>query len=166
MFQAHPQTAARLLSNIPRLEVVAEIIRRQQGPETEPFVMEEVRQGAHILHLAMEMDRRIYRGVSSNAALTELRAAHRFDGRMLDALDTYSPAPTEFEMRRLRIRDLRTGMILEKDFLGNGDLLILKKGTILSETWIERLENFAKARDQELIDVRVPGTRVREIDRR
>jgi hypothetical protein len=58
-------------------------------------------------------------------------------------------------------------MILEKDFLGNGDLLILKKGTTLSETWIARLENFAKARDpQELIDVRVPGTRVREIDRR
>jgi DNA-binding response OmpR family regulator len=167
MFQAHPQNAARLLSKIPRLEIVAEIIRRQQEPQKGPSVMEEARQGAHILHLAMEMDRRIYRGASSNSALAELRASHRFDGHMLDALDTYSPAPTEFEMRRRRIRDLRTGMVLEKAFLGNGDLLILKKGTILSETWIARLENFAKARDpQELIAVRVPGARVREIDRR
>jgi CheY-like chemotaxis protein len=167
MFQAHPQTAARLLSKIPRLEVVAETIRRQQEPDSEPFVAEDARQGAHILHLAMEMDRRIYRGLSSNAALAELRVSHRFDGRMLDALDTYSPAPAEFEMRKLRIRDLRAGMILERDFLGNGNMLILKTGTVLTETWIERLENFAKARDsQELIDVRVPGARVRELDRR
>jgi CheY-like chemotaxis protein len=167
MFQAHPQTAARLLSKIPRLEVVAETIRRQQEPDSEPFVVEDARQGAHILHLAMEMDRRIYRGLSSNAALAELRVSHRFDGRMLDALDTYSPAPAEFEMRKLRIRDLRAGMILERDFLGNGNMLILKTGTVLTETWIERLENFAKARDsQELIDVRVPGARVRELDRR
>jgi DNA-binding response OmpR family regulator len=167
MFQAHPQTAARLLSKIPRLEVVAEIVRRQQEPDTEPFVIEEARPGAHILHLAMEMDRKIYRGLGSNSALAELRVSHRFDDRLLDALDTYSPAPTEFEMRRLRSRDLRTGMILEKDFLGNGNMLILKKGTILTETWIERLENFAKARDsQELIHVRVPGARVRELDRK
>ena len=36
MFRAHPERAARLLSNIPRLEVVAEIIRGQQGPEANP----------------------------------------------------------------------------------------------------------------------------------
>ncbi len=38
MFRAHPERAARLLSNIPRLEVVAEIIRGQQKPEAEPSV--------------------------------------------------------------------------------------------------------------------------------
>jgi DNA-binding response OmpR family regulator len=158
MFHAHPQTAARLLSNIPRLEVVAEIIRRQQEPETEPFVMEQSRQGAQMLHLALELDRRIYRGVTSSSALAELRVSHRFDGRMLEALESYSPAHAEFELRRLRIRDLRAGMVLEKDFWGNVNHLILKKGTILTETWIERLENFARARDpQELIDVRVPS---------
>jgi hypothetical protein len=32
-FRAHPNVAASLLSNIPRLEVVAEIIRRQQTPD-------------------------------------------------------------------------------------------------------------------------------------
>jgi DNA-binding response OmpR family regulator len=157
MFHAHPETTARLLSSIPRLEVVAEIIRKQQEPEKEPYVTEQARQGAQLLHLGLEMDRRIYRGVSSGAALAELRTSHRFEGRMLDALQTYSPAPAEFEMRRLRIRDLRIGMILEQDFL-NGSVLILKKGTSLTETWIARMENFAKTRDaQELIDVRVPG---------
>jgi len=50
MFRAHPERAARLLSNIPRLEGVAEIIRWQQRPEAEPSVMEPSRQGAHMLY--------------------------------------------------------------------------------------------------------------------
>jgi hypothetical protein len=158
MFRAHPQTAARLLSNIPRLEVVAEIIRGQLDPETETFAMEQSRQGARMLHLALELDRRIYRGVASSAALADFRLSPRFDDRMLDALDGYSPAPAEFESRMLPIRELRAGMVLENDFWGNGNLLVLKKGTVLTETWIERLENFAKARgSRELIGVRVPG---------
>jgi len=58
-------------------------------------------------------------------------------------------------------------MILEQDFL-NGSVLILKRGTSLTETWIARMENFAKTRDaQELIDVRVPGSGSgRELDQR
>lgn len=157
MFRAHPQTAARLLSNIPRLEVVVEIIRGQQEPETEPFAMEQSKQGAQVLHLALQLDRRIYRGMTSSAALAELRQSRRFEGRMLDTLDGYSPAPAEFELRRLPSGELRAGMVLEGDFFGNGNLLILKKGTILTETWIERLGNFSKARGaQESIDVFVP----------
>jgi CheY-like chemotaxis protein len=168
MFQAHPQTAARLLSNIPRLEMVAEMIRGQRDPETESYTKDESRQGARMLHLALELDRRIYKGAASNCALAELRQSHRFEDRMLDTLDGYSPAPLEFESRMLPIRELRAGMVLEKDFWGNGNLLVLKKGTVLTETWIERLENFAKARgSQELIGVRVPGRAgERKLDRR
>jgi CheY-like chemotaxis protein len=155
MFCAHPETAARVLSRIPRLEVVAEIIRSQQRPE-ESSVMGQSRQGAQMLHLALELDRRIYRGVTLSAAFSELKLSRRFDSRMLDALERYSPTQPEFEVRRVQIRDLRAGMVLEQDVLSK-DLLILKEGTILSETWIERLENFTKARGaQELIDVRIP----------
>jgi CheY-like chemotaxis protein len=156
MFRAHPERAARLLSNIPRLETVAEIIRGQQTTEGELVGIEQW--GAHMLHLAMELDRRVYRGVAPASALAELRSSGRFDTRMLDALEGYSPARADFEVRRLPIRDLRGGMALDKDVTSkNGSLLILKEGTVLTETWIERLENFARARGaQELLDVRIP----------
>jgi hypothetical protein len=77
---------------------------------------------------------------------------------MLDALANYLPAKMDFELRRLPIRDLRPGMILEHDVLSKeNNLLILKEGTILTETWIARLENFAKTRGAlELLGVRVP----------
>jgi response regulator RpfG family c-di-GMP phosphodiesterase len=60
MFRDHPQTAADLLAKIPRLEVVAGIIRGQQTPETAGIGKAE--QGVQILQLALELDRRIYRG--------------------------------------------------------------------------------------------------------
>ena len=167
MFRAHPENAARLISNIPRLERVAEIIRGQQNAEAETSVTEPSRQGADILHLALELDRRIYRGVASGQALAELRSSRQFDKRMLDSLKSYSPEHAEFEVRRLPIRGLRAGMVLERDVLSkDGNLLILKEGTVLSETWIERLLNFAKTRGaQDLVDVRVPRlTGVRNLD--
>jgi DNA-binding response OmpR family regulator len=157
MFRAHPERGARLLSDIPRLEVVAEMIRGQQRPEEEASVMQPSRQGAHMLHLALELDRRIYLGATVSSALADLRSLGEFDGRMLHALRSYSPTRAMFEVRRLPIRDLRSGMVLEKDVLSNGGNLILKGETILTETWIERLENFATALGaQKLVDVRIP----------
>jgi DNA-binding response OmpR family regulator len=146
MFRAHPERAAHLLSNIPRLEPVIEIIRGQQKP------------GATVLHFALELDRRIFRGVAHEAALSELRSSRRFDARMLDALQGYSSSQAEFEMRRVPIRGLRAGMVIEDDVLSkDGNLLILKAGTVLTDTWIERLENFAKTRGaHELVGVRIP----------
>jgi response regulator RpfG family c-di-GMP phosphodiesterase len=157
MFRAHPERAARLLSDIPRLEAVAEMIRGQQIPDAEPSATEPSRQGAQMLHLALELDRRIYRGATSSSALAELRLLGGFDGRMLQALKSYSPTRAEFEVRRLPIRELSAGMVLERDVLSNGGNLILKEGTILTETWIERLENFTRALGaQKLIDVLSP----------
>jgi response regulator RpfG family c-di-GMP phosphodiesterase len=157
MFRAHPERGARLLSGIPRLEVVAEMIRGQQMAEGNTALMEESRRGAQMLHLTLELDRRLYRGVSCSYALAELRLLGGFDPRMLEALAQYSPTRAEFEVRRLAIDELRSGMALHKDVTSkDGSVLIFKEGTVLTETWIERLENFAKTRGvQELLDVRI-----------
>jgi response regulator RpfG family c-di-GMP phosphodiesterase len=159
VFGTHPQTAARLLSKIPRLEVVAEIIRRQQAPDEGPSLPEQVRSGARMLHLALEVDRRLSRGAAIGPVLQQLKMSpERFDRRMLDALVGYCAKPTEFQHRTVRIDELRSGMILEQDvWSNNGNLLILKEGTVLTETWIERLGNFEKCRRVGAsVPVRVP----------
>jgi DNA-binding response OmpR family regulator len=160
MFRAHPERAARLLSNIPRLEVVAEMIRGQQRHDAISSLHEQAREGAQMLHLALELDRRIYTGVSPGAALNDVALLGRFDSRMLDALKTYSPTREEFEVRRLPVRDLRAGMVLEKDVLRpDRNFVVLKQGTVLTATWIERLENFVGVRGVSgLVDVRIPKT--------
>ncbi len=155
MFQAHPVTTARLLSKIPRLEIVSDIILRQQRG-TPPRTRDAASMGAQLLHLALEFDRRGFRGVSPNSALSELRLSGRFDGGMLDALAGYVPTEGEVEFRRMPIRELRAGMVLETDVKSrDGNVLILKRGTVLTETWLERLKNFSKARGtQEFVDIR------------
>jgi DNA-binding response OmpR family regulator len=158
MFRAHPESAAHLLSNIPRLEVVAEIIRRQHKPESEPSGKGQVSQGAYMLHLALELDQKVYRGVALHSALAQLRMSDRFDPRLLDALKDYSPKQAEFEVQRLPIRKLHTGMVLNEDILSqDGNLIILREGTVLTRTWIERLGNFETVRGvQETASVRIP----------
>jgi DNA-binding response OmpR family regulator len=157
MFRAHPESAARLLSNIPRLETVAEMIRCQQRPDEAPTVPEEAGKGSQLLHLALQLDRMVYKGAAFGSALDQLRLSRRFDARMLVALDRYSPPQADFEIRRVPIRELRAGMVLEQDVSStDGKYLIFKKGTVLTETWIERLRNFAKTHGiQELAQVRI-----------
>jgi putative two-component system response regulator len=158
MFRSHPEIASRLLSKIPRLEVVAGMIRGHHNPKNISSTEEHSIQGANLLHLAFELDRRIYRGATPSSALTSLRLSGRFDGRMLNALENYIPAKVGSELRRLPIRDLRIGMVLENDVVSTaGHLVIFKQGTVLTETWIERLANFARSLGvEEPIDVRIP----------
>lgn len=115
IFRAHPEVAASLLANIPRLELVAEMIRRQQIADTDLASTEPTRRGAHMLHLALELDRRLYQDIDCPSALSQLRSLCRFNGDMLDALDNYSPAKVEFEVRQLLIRELRSGMVLDEE---------------------------------------------------
>jgi DNA-binding response OmpR family regulator len=158
MFRAHPESAAHLLSNIPRLEAVAEMIRGQQRPDEEPGVPEEVRIGSQMLHLALQLDRRVFKGAAFGSALDQVRMSGRFDPRMLVALDSYSLPQVDYEVRRLPIRELRAAMVLEEDVSSmDGNFLLFKKGTVLTETWIERLRNFAKTQGtQELACVLIP----------
>jgi hypothetical protein len=115
-----------------------------------------------MLHLALQLDRRTYKGAAFGSALDQVKSPGRFDARMLAALNSYSPQQTEFEVRRLSIRDLRASMVLEEDVsTKDGKFLLFKKGTVLTETWIERLSNFAKVQGiQELASVRIPGLAV------
>jgi hypothetical protein len=73
-------------------------------------------------------------------------------------LEDYSPPAPEFEARQLPPQELRTSMVLMEDVIGkDGKTLILREGTILSETWVERLENFSALRfNPNLVAVRVP----------
>jgi CheY-like chemotaxis protein len=161
MFQAHPETAARLLMNLPRLESIAEIIRLHLQPEAEQTSASlEIKLGARLLFLAVELDRRLYRGVPLRTALQQTKnLLPGLDPALRAALDSYSPASADFHRQALPIKKLFAGMVLEEEVVSTSTkILILRKGTILTDTWIERLENFAKSHGvAEPIPVLVPG---------
>ncbi|MGB6946052.1 MAG: response regulator [Bryobacteraceae bacterium] len=169
MYRGHPDVGFRLLSQIPRLENVAEMIRLQQV-ETSNWASNAVAErGSRMLKTAQELDRRTLRGIPFQTACGQLRAAPgKYPTALLDALQGYSPSRVHFEVKRLTSPQLQPGMILEDDVVTEqGGLMVISKGTTLTATLIERVQNFARTRGvREPIQVRAPqGSYTEELQR-
>lgn len=158
MFRAHPVRGARLVSRIPRLEAVAAMIEAQLDPAAVAPSNIFVKRGALLLCAADALDRKLHLGVPVNTAIRELGNTGRCDETILAVLERYSPPKTEFDLRRLSVRELTPGMVLRDDVWSeDGRILILKAGTALTAMWIERLENFMRSRGSaQWIEVEVP----------
>jgi response regulator RpfG family c-di-GMP phosphodiesterase len=159
MYRAHPDAGFRLLSQIPRLENVAEMIRLQQV-ETSNWAKNDIAErGSRMLKTAQELDRRTLRGTPFQTACDQLRTASRkYPSALLDSLKDYSPSRVHFEVKHLPAPQLLPGMILVDDVVtGDGSLTVISKGTTLTVTLIERVRNFAKTRGvRDPIQVRAP----------
>jgi len=158
MFGRHPEVAFQLLSRIPRLENVAEMIRLQQQTICDGSIS-VVAQGAGMLRTAQELDRRVLRGTAFQTACEQLRSRHdTYPLRLVEALKDYVPARVHFEVKRLQAAQLLPGMMLEDDVITrDGSLTVIVKGTALTVTLIERVQNFARTRGvRDPIQVRAP----------
>jgi len=159
MFRAHPENGAKLIVRIPRLDVVAEMIRRQQTVTCNAVPQDAADLGACLLRLAVELDRQMFRGLAFKAALDQVKVgSHRFPREMLNALEDYAPPLADYEIKRLMVGDLRVGMIVEDDIhTRDGSFLIMGKGGVLNPTAIEKIRNFDRTRGvRQPIHVRVP----------
>jgi CheY-like chemotaxis protein len=169
MYRAHPDVGFQLISRIPRLENVAEMIRLQQV-ETSNWASNDVAErGSRMLKTAQELDRRTLRGIPFQTACDQLRAAPgKYPTTLLESLKDYSPNRVHFEVKRLAAPQLLPGMILEDDVVtDDGSLTVISKGTTLTVTLVERVRNFARTRGvREPIQVRAPqGSYVDESQR-
>jgi CheY-like chemotaxis protein len=159
MYRAHPDTGFQLLSQIPRLENVAEMIRLQQVETSHSANNSIAERGSRMLKTAQELDRRMLRGIPFQTACDQLRAAPRkYPTEFLDALKDYSPSHVDFEVKHLLAPQLLPGMILVDDVVTrDGSLTVIAKRTTLTVTLIQRVRNFGKTRGvREPIDVRAP----------
>jgi CheY-like chemotaxis protein len=159
MYRSHPDIGFQLLSRIPRLENVAEMIRLQQIETSHWGSTDVSERGANMLKTAQELDRRTLRGISFLSACDQLRAASaKYPTHLLDVLRGYSPSRIHFDVRHLSGAQLSPGMILEDDVVTEqGNLTVIAKGTTLTVTLVERVQNFARTRGiLNPIRVRVP----------
>jgi putative two-component system response regulator len=158
MYRAHPETGFRLLSRIPRLENVAEMIRLQQIETANWGGNDSAERGSRMLKTAQELDRRTLRGIPFQSACDQLRAAPgKYPTALLESLREYSPSRVHFEVKRLPAPQLLPGMILEDDVVTQDGMTVISKGTTLTVTLVERVRNFARTRGvRDPIQVRAP----------
>jgi response regulator RpfG family c-di-GMP phosphodiesterase len=151
IYQSYPIIGYRLLADIPRLELVAGIIRDQQKSfSTYPSLpatseMRKQQLGAQILKVALEYDRLIQDEVSHQDAVTMLANNERdYNPEVVQALGPAEILSLNWAAKLIDIKGASTGMVLAEDvYSTNGDLLVNKSQQITTAV-LERLHLIAE----------------------
>jgi response regulator RpfG family c-di-GMP phosphodiesterase len=144
MVQRVPAVTKHLLSKIPRLEGVVEILDTYRGPQTDDGrrATSEVSDGARILRIAVDYDELESQGASAEVGLATMRSRTIYDRRLMFAfvglIDLGARAST---VREVLLADLRVGMALADDVRGSSGHLLVARGQRVTDQLIERLAN-------------------------
>jgi response regulator RpfG family c-di-GMP phosphodiesterase len=140
----HCEVAGRLVKQIPRLELVAEIIRYQakEAPINAPI---EVVRGAHLLRAALELERHAAREGGLDRPWEILRAMRPIIPEYI--AKTLADFRTNVTgVRSAHIRELMPGWVVDEDIRTTNGLMVLTKGHELTNTAISALQRLLAAK--------------------
>jgi response regulator RpfG family c-di-GMP phosphodiesterase len=157
-FDDHPLMAHRLLTEIPRFEEIAAMIKLQTGGP-HPTPSNDVERGGALLRIATQIERSTAQGKSIPDALGELeRKLSAAELPFLKTLADFRNAEGSTTVRSLPVNQMTSEMILEEDVRTTNGVVVVPKGRELSMVLIERLFKFSRAGTLiEPIRVRVPA---------
>jgi CheY-like chemotaxis protein len=143
-----PQLLDKLLSPIPRLEEVREILSLAYAPSskaTPANASGDIQRNVHILRVALELSRFEAKGSLSPAAFSALRkrlAAYPEDIMVAATKVATSSASRPTEVRELKFSELEVGMTLVDELRTSAWVLIVPKGFEVTQTFLARIVNF------------------------
>ena len=149
MVRRVPEVVEQILSNIPRLEGVREILRYQDkhfdgsGPPSGTVSGESIPWGSRALKLIFDLDKLESEGMPYLQACDTLSGrAGWYDPVILEALAKARGAQEGSEIRTLPVSDLRPGMILARDIRYKKGNLFVARGQEVTRGLIEKLKIF------------------------
>jgi response regulator RpfG family c-di-GMP phosphodiesterase len=149
-----PETAARLLNHIPRLEGVARIVRYQDknydgtGLPADSVKGETLPFGSRLLKILSDLAALQAAGKSRLQALNEMETRRGWhDPALLGAVREFYgagaiPRPTAGPSLSIAICDLSPGMVLHANVATKTGTVILFAGHYLTEMTLEKIRNF------------------------
>ena len=145
MLNEHPVIAAQMVSRIPRLESVSEIIARQSSFRTNPNGEQDaIQTSAELLDLILTYDSYLTR-YSPKDAVMEASHLKRFSKRLKWIKALREAVAENYEVADMFIDDLLPGMVLDENIYDSYDILVVTKDQQVTESLISRLKNFKKA---------------------
>ena len=143
LYANHPDVGYNLLSHIPRLHDVAEMIRQQNTSLSEN---RQISFGARALKILLDYDARIQRGMQPEDALHDMLPAHHvYDSTILLAFAEMIRGNAPTSSRQLYLENLRPGMVTAQSIETRDGTLLATAGQELTEASISRIRNFARA---------------------
>jgi response regulator RpfG family c-di-GMP phosphodiesterase len=149
-----PQVSRDLLAAIPRLEGVADAVgwhrARYDGQGSTPGTPsgDDLPLAARILRVAADFEAGMAQRPSVQATISALQGdAGAYDPRVLAALAACHelsevPSPPQ----EIDVDDLKPGMVVFDDVLTTDDVLLISRGTVVTDTLVLRLENYVGQR--------------------
>jgi response regulator RpfG family c-di-GMP phosphodiesterase len=150
-----PETAGRLLANIPRLENVGRIVRYHHkrydgsGFPADKISGDSLPFGARLLKILGDLAHLQAGGLNRVRALDEMQSRFGwYDPALLDAVrHFYGLAAAAREARpsiSVNLNDLAPGMVLQSEILTKDGLLIITAGHHITEMTLEKIKNFGR----------------------
>lgn len=154
LWQTHPGVTATLLSNIPRMELISQMISLQeQPPANRPRDgwrdrcddADIVGIGAHLLDLALRWRQAAPEDHPSSVhAVLAAESGPAFRSEAIEALTSARPEQRDRRQLTVALRDLRPGMTLLHEVTADNGIMLLRAGSNLTGTQIQRLRAFAR----------------------
>ena len=140
-YSTHPQTARELLSCIPRLEEVVDIIVHQNDcyqtmEDSVPEVRaEDVVLGANILKLALDWDTLISSGMSNNMAIAEINGRQGwYNPNVVDILRKVVNSNENRVLKWVYVYELKNGAVFAEDVRSHDGTVLCSKGQEVNQT--------------------------------
>jgi len=151
IFDSHPKIGRELIANIPRLELVAEIIASQEVGLGEPIRERKEKErdlvalAGSILKLAQDFDTQLILGKTYADALEQIRSQQgRYGDQLVEALHRALAQKIESQIETVPVDSLAPGMILADDVKTQDGVLLITKGQEVTRSLRFRLMNFAR----------------------
>ncbi len=149
-FRSHPGIAADLISHIPRLEEIAEIVACQNnlfdgsGQPANHLKETDIPIGARILKVVLDFDLLESNGMDKKSILKALnQRSNRYDPQILEALANIFGADSGQTVKAVTLNELKAGMILQDDLETETNKLLISRGQEITPIMIQRLKNYA-----------------------
>jgi CheY-like chemotaxis protein len=146
-FGQYPALGADIVSKIPRLEHVADIIRNQliHPSLLKKDLPEIVYYGSALLNFMLVYDDLVTSGMASMFAISKLKEqVPNYPVFLINRLSELINKETKNHKHTVRINDLIPGMVLNENIISKSGEILLTKGTELTENLIQVLQRFLK----------------------
>jgi response regulator RpfG family c-di-GMP phosphodiesterase len=151
LYEMYPLIGQNLLSKIPRMGEVAQMIAYQEkhfdgtGVPRDTLKGEQIPLGARILKVALDFDLEISRHKEKGKAFLALEEkSERYDPEALYYLECLLGVEARFVPKSLPLKDLREGMILNEDVFTSTGLMLARKSLEVNPSMLIHLAGFAK----------------------